>query len=421
MKPPVTWCVILVSTLTIVLNGCQSPQYLSNQNLEYLYNPSGNQHAPKLHIFHKTPNKPQLFAKVPLRQLSYAGQGSGSNTRFKVSYRIYKNYEYRTLFDSGSRSFRLSKKQMRKRDYIHTVQFDVPKADQYYLVEVEVHDLVADQKAQSFIYYRPYEKAYDQRFLMRHHRNGELHTANFISRGKPFTIKTASAIDSLLIKRYPPAQFNPAAPPFKENLTNRELSSISSDSSFRVAKDQVIRLESKGFFSIQGRSKAATITLRVVSSHFPKLKRPEQLRSSIRYLTSSSNFKDLMDREPKPAVDQFWLKRADNDKAKAKEMIQHYYRRVQKSNTYFTNYKKGWKTDRGMIYIVFGKPYIVYRTNQQEVWIYANRTSMPNLEFRFDRKQDPLAPVYFRLKRSRYYKDPFYQSVERLRESNDKP
>ncbi len=421
MKNPVTWYLIGLLILLTFLIGCQSPKYLSNQNLESLYNPSGNQLAPKLHIFHKTPNKPQLFAKVPLRQLRYESEGAGSNTRFKVSYRIYKNYEYRTLFDSGSRSFWLSKKQMLKQDHTQTVQFDIPKADQYYLVEAEVQDLVADQKARTFIYYRPYEKAYDQRFLLRHASNEELHTANFISCGQPLTIKTASATDSLIIKRYPSDQFNSAAPPFKENLTNRELSGISSDSSFKVATDQVIRLENKGFFSIQGRSNAATIALRVVNSHFPKLKRPEQLRSSIRYLTNSSNFKDLNAKEPKPAVDQFWLNKADNNTAKAKEMIQHYYRRVQKSNTYFTNYKKGWKTDRGMIYIVFGKPYIVYRTNQQEVWIYANRTSMPNLEFRFERKQDPLAPVYFNLKRSRYYKEPFYKSIERLRESNDKP
>lgn len=421
MKPPVTWYLIGLLTLLTYLVGCQSPKYLSNQNLEFLYNTSANQYAPGLHIFHKTPNNPQLFAKVPLNQLSYAGQGASSEARFKVTYQIYKNYEYRTLFDSGSRSFTFSKEQVRNRDNKHTVTFTIPKAKQYYLVEVEVHDLVADQKARTFIYYRPYEKGYDQRFLIRHHSNGELHTRNFISRGAPFTLKTASSNDSLVIKKYPSDNFNPAAPPFKEDVTNRELPVISPDTSFKVGIDQTISLNSTGFFSIQGSSDAATLTLRVVKSHFPKLKKPAQLRESIRYITSSSNFQDLKDKKPKAAVDQFWLNRADKDKAKAKEMIQHYYRRVQQSNAYFTSYKKGWKTDRGMIYIVFGKPYIVYRTNQQEVWIYANRSSMPDLEFRFDRNQHPVAPVYFRLKRSRYYEEPFYQSVERLREINDNP
>ena len=37
-----------------------------------------------------------------------------------------------------------------------------------------------------------------------------------------------------------------------------------------------------------------------------------------------------------------------------------YYRRVRFANEEFTQYKDGWKTDRGMIYILFGPPNQVF-------------------------------------------------------------
>ena len=404
-----------------LVSGCQSTQYLSNQNLEFLYNPSGNHRAAHLKIFHQAPEKPRLYVKVPLNNLSYTGGGAEATAKAKVTYRIYKNYEYRTLFDSGQKALQFTKAEARKKGFHQALTFDIPQADQYYLVAVSVKDKVADQRARTFVYYRPYQKGYDQRFLVHRQPENKLHTRSFISIGKPFTIKTSAVADSLLIKRYNPEAFGPAAPPFREDYTNNELTRSKPDSVFKVSRDQTLTFKQRGLYSIQGDSRAATLTLRVVRPHFPELKKPVQLRNSLRYITSRSNYQDLSAKSPKPAVDQFWLNRANRDKAQAKAMIQRYYQRVQQANSYFTSYKKGWKTDRGIIYIVFGKPYIVYRTNQQEVWIYANRTTMPNLEFRFERKQHPLAPEYYRLKRSKYYEEPFYQGVERLREGSGKP
>ena len=42
---------------------------------------------------------------------------------------------------------------------------------------------------------------------------------------------------------------------------------------------------------------------------------------------------------------------------KAKSLIAIYYNRIQNANLHFTTFKEGWKTDRGMIYVVFGLIY----------------------------------------------------------------
>ena len=61
---------------------------------------------------------------------------------------------------------------------------------------------------------------------------------------------------------------------------------------------------------------------------------------------------------------------ADIDRART--LMRSYFRRVELANRYFTSYKEGWKTDRGMIYIVFGRPDEVFLFDDREVWNYDN-------------------------------------------------
>ena len=54
----------------------------------------------------------------------------------------------------------------------------------------------------------------------------------------------------------------------------------------------------------------------------------------------------------------------------AKELIRIYYNRVFFSNYYFTSDREGWKTDSGMIFIVYGPPNTFYKSEDEEKWGY---------------------------------------------------
>jgi hypothetical protein len=69
---------------------------------------------------------------------------------------------------------------------------------------------------------------------------------------------------------------------------------------------------------------------------------------------------------------------------KARELIKVYYNRVFFSNFFFTSYKPGWKTDRGMIFIVYGPPQQVKVTPTQEKWIYFKNNFSTSVTFTFD-------------------------------------
>ena len=72
-----------------------------------------------------------------------------------------------------------------------------------------------------------------------------------------------------------------------------------------------------------------------------------------------------------------WKKMDPTPRTEHNELMEEYYRRVSYSNENFDGWKDGWETDRGMIYILFGPPDQVERTNPSmanstlyQVWSY---------------------------------------------------
>ena len=72
----------------------------------------------------------------------------------------------------------------------------------------------------------------------------------------------------------------------------------------------------------------------------------------------------------------FWKKRDPTSNGFNNELMEEYYRRVHYANEHFTSFQPGWKSDMGMIYILFGAPDDVERINSHserkvfEVWHY---------------------------------------------------
>lgn len=68
-------------------------------------------------------------------------------------------------------------------------------------------------------------------------------------------------------------------------------------------------------------------------------------------------FKNLSnDEERESFIENFWLRRNPNPDSPENEFRDEHYRRIQYANDHFAAGKPGWKTDRGRIYIQFGKP-----------------------------------------------------------------
>jgi len=73
---------------------------------------------------------------------------------------------------------------------------------------------------------------------------------------------------------------------------------------------------------------------------------------------------------------EYWKRRDPSPGTDRNELMEEYYGRVDYSNKHFGHYTEGWKTDMGMVYIIFGAPSNIERhpfeidTKPYEVWTY---------------------------------------------------
>lgn len=126
----------------------------------------------------------------------------------------------------------------------------------------------------------------------------------------------------------------------------------------------------------------------VQSENYPSIKTPRELAAPLFYLMDRKEHERLMEiQDPdslKAAVDRFWLSNIKNT-SQARSVISLYYERVEEANKQFTTFKEGWKTDLGMIYILFGPPWYVDRYLNTVFWSYSYDRSDPRYNYTFER------------------------------------
>lgn len=124
----------------------------------------------------------------------------------------------------------------------------------------------------------------------------------------------------------------------------------------------------------------------VKSKNYPSIKSAEELAKPLYYLMGEKEYDRLIaiqdEDSLKQAVDRFWLK-ALNNKSRAREVIQMYYQRVEEANKQFSNFKEGWKTDLGMVYILFGPPWYVDQSLNRMTWSFSYNRNNPEYNYNF--------------------------------------
>jgi GWxTD domain-containing protein len=100
----------------------------------------------------------------------------------------------------------------------------------------------------------------------------------------------------------------------------------------------------------------------------------------LRYIAKDADLDSLEEaktvHEKQKKFMEFWKKKDPTPDTPKNELMEEYYRRVAFTNKRFTRYRPGWKTDMGMIYIIFGPPNTVDRhpfemdSKPYEIWTY---------------------------------------------------
>jgi len=245
--------------------------------------------------------------------------------------------------------------------------------------------------------------------------SGEYIPGNITAFNQPVRIVTPDSTNMQLLVKLFSKNFPVPVPPFVEQV--RAPFNYLPDSTFSLelkdGKSAYFIPEQTGFYFFQpDTSLLQGPSFFRMNTGFPKVTQHTLMRDALRYITSAKEFQQLNAYKiPKVAVDSFWIANAGRPDI-ATELIRKYYQRVETANRLYTSFTDGWKTDRGMIFIVLGKPSRVYRSFQQEVWIYGEYDDPRSLKFYFSKVINPFTENDYVLIRNEYYKSAWYQNVQ---------
>lgn len=244
-------------------------------------------------------------------------------------------------------------------------------------------------------------------------RGGEKQWFPYRSASSRYLVR-GSGSGKLIHFSYYKDNFPTPSPPFAEKEFKMDRF-LFPDSTFSVAPGQEI-----GPFSREGLYLAQEDTVSsegfsflIKKEPFPKYNKLSDLKGPLLFVTTREENDQIgAAGEDKSKFDKVILD-ITNDKERAKNFMRNYFRRVEFANQFFTSYKEGWKTDRGMIFLVFGAPDEVMLNGQQEIWAYKN----PRQQFAFTKAGSVYHPDHYVLVRDKQYTEDWYMTVDLWRKS----
>ena len=203
--------------------------------------------------------------------------------------------------------------------------------------------------------------------------------------------------------------FPAAVPAFSEGMA-KVARSMNVDSTFTIAVNQEVSFSESGLYLVQKDTTAAEGFAFRVQDDYPRLAKVESLADPLIYICTKQEFdKVKAAKGDKKAFDRVILSVTGNTE-RAKNLMRNYFKRVEWANYYFTSYKEGWKTDRGMIYILFGLPEEIFKFSDREVWTYKS----PSLKvtFNFVKSGTLFDPDNYVLIREKKFQETWYEKVD---------
>ena len=381
---------LLIIPVILLCAGCStSRSYVSTKwNLSSIYNPASSRIHPALKVFHNTEHTSMLYIKLFPMELLFSQMGVDAEQTSKISFHI-ELYEIdgdmNQLVDSNTIEYTIKKQSIDKR-FIAQIPLATETGKTYYL-KVITRDLLRKSFNVSFINVDKRNEYSQQNFNFINVDAIPLFTPVLNSESF-FRLQHRNPNVSKLFISYYADKSDLPKPTFASSssgfLYNRP------DSTWEVdfKRNLVLKFTVPGIYHFRiDTNQKEGLTLFNFGEDFPKVKTSELLIDALAYITTSAEYAELKNGEnAKLSADNYWLK-IGGDTDRAREMIRIYYNRVYFANYYFTADKPGWKTDRGMVYIVYGPPHNLKKETNKETWLYYRKGSSSSILFNF--KYDP--------------------------------
>lgn len=401
----------------LLLVSCNT-QKVNQRSTDRLYKKENNELVAKYTIYHVNDSLSQLFYEVSNESLLYKKTDTSTAFYSNVKLLIKVSSEDNLDFILDTASIMLIDKQT---DAIvkylkGNVLFKLKNGSNYY---IDVN--VIDNNKKIIYSHNEYSNKTSietrQNFLITNVRD-EVFFSSYYKPNDVVYAQSERNKEKLYEVDYFKSNFRLAPPPFStEPMQHFSYKPDSVFSLYLKHEKLEIALPQNGFYHLKTNNQTKEgVTFFVYESSFPKIKNTEQMIMATRFIMAKKEFDNCISAsDKKAAIDKFWLDIAGSNE-RAKELIKKYYGRVQEANKLFTSFQEGWKTDRGMIYIVFGAPNKVTKRKNGEVWTYGEIGNPNSIVFPFVKVINPFTDNDYFLERNEMFKAPWYQAVDMWRQ-----
>ena len=402
----------------IMTVGCLTFNQISKQNVAQLYSDAEIVFHPDYLLYHTSNDSSTLYFKINTNELLYAREGFMTNftSKFIIRYELLADYEAKQVIDSASIHYFDTVFTVRKKYITDSFNIKIPFGKNYVL-RLSATDINRTKEFVSYLSVYKQNDRTNQNFIIRDKNNQPVFENYFDGQQAIRIIYRKDTLSRLFVKYYK-NKFPIATPPF--NFTSGKSITVFPDSIYIFPLNKkssgLIYLAKEGVYRIMtDTSHKESLTLYRFYEDFPEITEPGQMIYSVRYLTTRQEFDNMViQSNKKEAIDNFWIDLAGNSD-RARQLIKSYYGRVRLANKFFTSYYEGWKTDRGMIYIIYGPPSTVYKSTTTENWIYGDASSLKSINFTFYKVDNPFTENDYLLSRSDLFRDSWYYAVSNWR------
>jgi GWxTD domain-containing protein len=394
----------------------------STPNYAALYQNSGSSTLnPSYVVYHKNNAETQLHFKFDTDKILYIRKDKTQPFQSKVAvhYRIFSegSSNFKNLIDSATHFVEDITPVRSKKSILGVInlRMDYGKNYKLYVRFTDVNKNVTSEKLYSI---NKSDVTNPHFFMLFVSETSQPHFDLFYNKDTQLDLLSEMNAGKDLYANFYQREFPIAAPPFgMANTTPFQYKpDVAIKYSFDAQGKHSFDMFNKGFVHfLVDTTKRNGFTLFRFDRNYPEIKNAYGMIDPLKFICTKNEYESLTTSEnPKIAIDNFWLNRTGS-KERAREIIKKFYTRVHDANFMFTSYVEGWKTDKGMISIVFGLPKTVRKDNQQEVWIYGEESNIMSLQFIFSKVSNPFSTEDYRLQRSPNYKTNWYRAVDAWR------
>jgi GWxTD domain-containing protein len=401
-----------IAILLLFINPIMAQKNFNKVNFAEMYN-NGLQLHPRFQCFHQNDSLSTLFYEIDLSELTYVNEIENVySASAKIHYEIYYNYKAKDLVDSGS--FRFNDRANYGKDISTIGKFNFSLKQGYsYLMLLEYTDLNNKYSVKKLLEVDKANINSAENYYLSDSDELPL-LQNYVGKSQGFYVHFRQ--DSVETFKMYAFKSNPqvASPPMHNYPMQKRIAKAESVLSLNAKnkKSGMIALEEPGIYTlVNDTTQSKGINLFRFANTYPYITAPLQMIMPLRYIASNEEYeKILKSTDHQKAMEAFWIN-ITGDKGRAKNMIKLYYNRVQNANIHFASDREGWMTDRGMIYIVFGTPDIMFKDQQIETWQYTDHQSQQTITLNFIRAENQFSNNDFVLDRNSQYNLVWYNAI----------